>query len=77
MSTGTTRHTGTGRQKYSSNTDLHFYLCNCYKPGYRFFCKEGEESPDSAEQCTGEEPAPEKEETVPQKITTGSNVRKR
>jgi len=31
----------------------------------------GKESPDSTEQCTGEEPGPAcREQTVPQKITT-------
>ena len=51
-----------------------------YKPGYRpdFI---GEESPDSTEQCTGEEPGgchPElvegdNQQTVPQKITSPPN----
>jgi len=32
----------------------------CYKPGYRSLALgEREESPDSTEQCTGEEPGPD------------------
>jgi len=33
------------------------YICHCYNPSHRSFLIEGEESPDSAEQPTGEEPA--------------------
>ena len=52
---------GMGRQKYSFNTDFLFKFAVRYKPGYRPERSRrtaiGEESPDSTEQCTGEEPA--------------------
>jgi len=52
------------RDDASSNSDgfINLYICNCplwnfcYKPGYRFLFTQKEESPDSTEQCTGEEP---------------------
>jgi hypothetical protein len=44
-----------------------------YRLGYRFPLRRREESPDSKEQCTGEEPGPLRlggvEQIVPQKIT--------
>jgi len=41
--------------KESNDSDIN-YLCRSYKPGYRLRRKLEEESPDSTEQCTGEEP---------------------
>lgn len=45
-------------QKYFLNTDPHFkskFAVRC-KPCYRFPLRREEESPDSTEQCTGEQP---------------------
>lgn len=66
-------------EKYSlCETSASLVLCGkfptfaFYQPGYRFTTCRMEESLDSIEQCTGEEPGLDlgREQKVPQKITT-------